>query len=49
MLFFIGVFFGACAGMILSALIFSIGEQDHTQDDYHRGYVDGWHDAGGKG
>lgn len=46
--FFFGLFFGCCAGMVLSAFIVGIGEPDHSADDYHRGYVDGWHDAGGK-
>ena len=49
MQFFIGLFFGACCGMILSIFLCSIGYEDHSKDEYHRGYLDGWHDAGGKG
>ncbi len=44
----IGFFFGFAIGFVAMALV-SIHDTEITNyDDYHRGYVDGWHDAGGK-
>lgn len=41
-------FVGFGLGMVLTGIIAATGESDHAMEDYHQGYLDGWHDAGGR-
>lgn len=35
-------------GIVLTGIVMTAGESEHALEDYHQGYLDGWHDAGGK-
>lgn len=48
LLFFVGTFFGFGVGFAVMGLIAVKNVEIENFDDYHKGYVDGWHDAGGK-
>lgn len=39
---------GLGPGVVLTGIVISTGESEHALEDYHQGYLDGWHAAGGK-
>lgn len=43
-----GFCFGFGVGFAMMALMAVHSGEVENWDDYHKGYIDGWHDAGGK-
>lgn len=39
---------GFAFGCVLSTLVVTADEINNGMDDYYRGYMDGWREAGGK-